>query len=83
MRTGSLKKGDDLLIFFCVLFCKYAVIEADRDAVVVTFRPISDANEITDIECQSSDVAFALGHRMAGSPTHRGTSTVAAISVVK
>ena len=66
-----------------MLFCEYAMIETDQDAIIVTFGPISDENEIGNVECQSSDVAFALGHRMAGSPTHRGTSTVAAISVVK
>jgi hypothetical protein len=66
-----------------VLFGEYAVIETDRDAVIVTLGPTSDENEIGYVECQSSDVAFALGHRMADSPTQMKTSTVAVISVVK
>ena len=78
-----LKKRDDLLIFFGVLFCEYAMIETDRDAVIVTLGPISDENEIRNVECHSSDVAFALSHRMADSPTQMKTSTVAVISVVK
>jgi hypothetical protein len=78
-RTGSLKKGDDLFIFFC----KYAMVETDRDAVIVTLGPISDENEISNVECQSSDVAFALGHRMADSPTQMKTNAVAVINVVK
>jgi hypothetical protein len=82
-RTGSLKKGDDLLIFFCVLCCEYAMIEAHRDAVIVTLGPTSDENEIGNGECQSSDMAFALGHRTADNPTQMRINTVAVISVVK
>src|SRR5690242_16375081 len=82
-RTGSLKKGDDLLIFLCVCFCEYAMIETDRDAVIVTLGPISNENEIGNVECQSSDVAFAVGHRMADSPTQTRTSAVAVTSVLR
>jgi hypothetical protein len=59
------------------------MIEADRDAIIVTLGPISDENEIGNGECQSSDVAFALRHRMADSPTQMKISAVAVISVVK
>jgi hypothetical protein len=82
-RTGALQKGDDFLIFFCVLFYEYAVIETDRDAVIVTLRPTSNGNEIGYVKCQSSDVAVPLSHRMADSPTQMKTSTVAVISVAE
>jgi hypothetical protein len=59
------------------------MIKADRDAVIVTLGPTSDENKIGNVECQSSDVAFALGHRMADSPTQMKTNAVAVISVVK
>ena len=66
-----------------MLYCEYAMIEAHRDAVIVTLGLTSDENKIGNVECQCSDVAFALGHRMADSPTQMKTSTVTVISVVK
>src|SRR5689334_4473979 len=67
-RQRELGPSRKAMTSFCVLVCEYAVIETDRDAAIVTLGPTSDENKIGNVECQSSDVAFALGHRMADSP---------------
>jgi hypothetical protein len=83
-RIGSLNKGDDLLKFFCIFVCcGYTVIEADRHPTCVTLCPVSGENEIGNVECQSSDMAFTSVHQMADDPPQIILPAVAVISAIR
>jgi hypothetical protein len=59
------------------------VIEADRHPTIVTLCPVSGENEIGNVECQSSHMAFTRAHRMADDPPQIIMPALAAVSAVR